>query len=509
MPSTFTKKFQTPTYNATINLNTGLFINGQFVDAVQGGTIEPIELIALLHSVFNPATGEKITSVAAGTKEDVDLAVKAAQQAYKTSWGLKVPGSQRGKLLSKLADLLERDLDQIAALESLNVGKTFSGHPFEYNLSVSTLRYYAGWADKIQGKTIETNELKLAYTRHEPFGVVGAIVPWNGPTMTLAWKLGPALATGNTIVVKPSELTPLTAFKIAELVNEAGFPPGHTAGQAMSEHPHIMKLAFTGSTATGRRVQEASARTNLKAVTLELGGKSPNIIFDDADLEQAVKWAASAIFANAGQMCSAGSRILVQEGVHDKFVESLAAIAKGMAAAKGDPFDPKTGHMPQVSQTQMDRILGYINIAKKEGAQFHAGGVRLGNVGYFVAPTLMTGNNNMKAFREEIFGPVAAVIKFKTEEEAIEIANDTDYGLAAAVFTENSARAIRVSHALEAGSLFVNNYNTLEASVPFGGYKASGVGRELGEYALNISGTHDETRYTRVKAVHVNLGMRL
>ncbi|KAF9020807.1 indole-3-acetaldehyde dehydrogenase [Hymenopellis radicata] len=493
MPSTFTKKFQTPTYNATINLNTGLFINGQFVDAVQGGTID-----------ISSATGEKITSVAAGTKEDVDLAVKAAQQVRaRTS---DVPGSQRGKLLSKLADLLERDLDQIAAWTG---AKTFSGIPLKYNLSVSTLRYYAGWADKIQGKTIETNELKLAYTRHEPFGVVGAIVPWNGPTMTLAWKLGPALATGNTIVVKPSELTPLTAFKIAELVNEAGFPPGvvnvvngygHTAGQAMSEHPHIMKLAFTGSTATGRRVQEASARTNLKAVTLELGGKSPNIIFDDADLEQAVKWAASAIFANAGQMCSAGSRILVQEGVHDKFVESLAAIAKGMAAAKGDPFDPKTGHMPQVSQTRWIVSWGYINIAKKEGAQFHAGGVRLGNVGYFVAPTLMTGNNNMKAFREEIFGLLQPSSSSR-RRRAIEIANDTDYGLAAAVFTENSARAIRVSHALEAGSLFVNNYNTLEASVPFGGYKASGVGRELGEYALNM--------YTRVKAVHVNLGMRL
>ncbi|KAF8913435.1 Aldehyde/histidinol dehydrogenase [Mucidula mucida] len=396
MPSTFTKKFETPHFNATINLNTGLFINGQFVDAALS------------------TTGEKITSVAAETKEAVDLAVKAAQQnmpGIQTFWGLKVPGSQRGTSSHKLADLLERNSEQIAALESLNFGMSLVVHA-----TISTLRYYAGWADKIYGKTIETNELKLAYTKHEPFGVVGAIVPWNECTqMTLAWKLGPALTTGNTIVVKSSKLTPLTAFKIAELVNKTGFPPGvvnivngygHTAGQAISEHPHIMKLAFTESTATGRRIQEASRK-------------------------------------------------------HGR-------ISSPLRSSWAERVRISSSTMPQVSQAQMD-----------VSAQSHAGGVRLCDVGYFVASTIMTGNNKTKAFGEEIFGPVAAVIKFKTEE-------DTDYGLAAAEFTENSARAIRVSHALEAGSLFVNNYNTVEANVPFGGYKMSGVGRKLGEYALNL-----------------------
>ncbi|KAF9016057.1 aldehyde dehydrogenase [Hymenopellis radicata] len=501
MPSTFQQTLDTPTYKGTVNINTGLFINGKFVDPVKGGSID----------VYNPATGKLLTSVAAGSKEDVDIAVAAAKQAYKTSWGLKVPGTQRGKLLNKLADLIERDLDEFAALESLNTGKPFAvSKRFDIGATVSTIRYYAGFADKIQGKTIETSELKLAYTRHEPYGVVGQIVPWNYPLSMVSWKIGPALATGNTIVLKPSELTPLTAQKLAAVIVEAGFPPGvvnivngygSTVGQTIAEHPLIQKVAFTGSTATGRRIQEASAKSNLKAVTLELGGRSPNIIFDDADLEQAIKWASMGIFPNAGQTCSAGSRILVQEGIYDAFVEKFSAAAKALGGAAGDPFSASTQHGPQVSQTQMERVLGYLDLAKKEGATIHVGGERHGEQGYFIQPTVFSGTNAMRSIREEIFGPVASLIKFKTEEEAIEIANDTEYGLAAAVFTENNARAIRVAHALEAGSLFINNYNTIENGMPFGGYKQSGHGRELGEYALQT--------YTQVKAVHINLGMRL
>ncbi|KAF9016045.1 aldehyde dehydrogenase [Hymenopellis radicata] len=499
MPRTYTQTLDTPAYKGTVSINTGLFINGQFVDPVKGDSID----------VYNPATGKVITSVAAGTKDDVDIAVAAAKKAYKTSWGLKVPGSQRGLLLSKLADLIERDIDEFAALESLNTGRPFAiSKAVDITTSIAAIRYYAGFADKVQGKTIETSELKLAYTRHEPYGVVSQIVPWNFPLGMVSWKIGPALATGNTVVLKPSEVTPLTAQKLAANIIEAGFPPGvvnivngygATVGQAIAEDPIIEKVAFTGSTATGRRIQEASAKSNLKAVTLELGGKSPNIIFDDADLEQAVKWTARGIFFNAGQMCSAGSRLLVQEGVYDAFVEHFIAAAKSWAA--GDPFELTTLHGPQGSQTQLDRVLGYLDVAKKEGATVLTGGERLGDKGYFVQPTLFAGTNDMKAVREEIFGPVAALIKFKTEEEAIEIANDSIYGLAAAVFTENNARAIRVAHALEAGSLFVNNYNWLDSSIPFGGYKQSGVGRDLGEYALDM--------YTQVKAVHVNLGLRL
>ncbi|KAF9012267.1 aldehyde dehydrogenase [Hymenopellis radicata] len=501
MPRTYTQTLDTPAYKGTVSINTGLFINGQFVDAVKGDAID----------VYNPATGKVITSVAAGSKDDVDIAVAAAKKAYKTSWGLKVPGAQRGRLLSKLADLIERDIDEFAALESLNTGRPFTvSKALDMTTTIATLRYYAGFADKIQGKTIETSELKLAYTRHEPYGVVGQIVPWNFPLSMVSWKISPALATGNTIVLKPSEVTPLTAQKLASIVIEAGFPPGvlnivngygPTVGQAIAEHPVIEKVAFTGSTATGRRIQEASAKSNLKALSLELGGKSPNIIFDDADLEQAVKWAARSIFPNGGQVCSANSRILVQEGIYDAFVEHFIAAAKSFEGAAGDPFELATQHGPQGSQTQLDRVLGYLDIAKKEGGTILTGGERLGDKGYFVQPTIFAGTNDMKAVREEIFGPVAALIKFKTEEEAIEIANDSVYGLAAAVFTENNARAIRVAHALEAGSLFVNNYNWLDNGMPFGGYKQSGVGRDLGEYALDT--------YTHVKAVHVNLGLRL
>ncbi|KAF9463983.1 aldehyde dehydrogenase [Collybia nuda] len=466
----------------------------------------------MVFRVTNPASGKVITSVAAGSSKDVDIAVNAAKQAYKTVWGLKCPGVTRGRLLNKLADLLERDMDELAALEALDVGKVWdNAKNVDVGSTIAVLRYYAGWADKVHGKTIETNDKKLAYTRHEPYGVVGQIVPWNFPLGMISWKIGPALATGNTVVLKPSEITPLTALRLADLINEAGFPPGvvnivngygHTVGQAISEHPLIEKVAFTGSTLTGRKILKASAESNLKVVTLELGGKSPTIIFDDADVEQAVKWAAHGIFFNMGQVCTAGSRIFVQEGIYDEFLSKFSAIAKGLGAATGDPFTPGTQHGPQVSETQFNRVMGYINSAKAEGATVHVGGERHGQEGYFIQPTIFTETRpDMKIVQEEIFGPVAAVIKFKTEDEVVEAANNTAYGLACNVFSENLSRALRVAHSLEAGTAWVNCAQAGEVCVPFGGYKQSGIGRELGEYALDT--------YTQVKGVHVNIGQKM
>ncbi|KAG6837020.1 hypothetical protein H0H93_016227 [Arthromyces matolae] len=451
------------------------------------------------------ATGKVITPVSVGSSKDVDIAVDAAKKAFKTSWGLKVPGSVRGKLLYKLAELLERDIDEFAALESLDVGKCkvyARAKAGDIRHCIDVFRYYAGWADKVQGKTIETSEDKFAYTRHEPYGVV----------MMLSWKFGPALATGNTIVLKPSEITPLTALRLADLVIEAGFPPGvvnivnghgPVVGQAISEHPLIDKVAFTGSTLVGRKVLKASSESNLKVVTLELGGKSPSIIFDDADLEQAIKWASQGIFSNMGQSCVAGSRIFVQEGIYDQFLTKFTDLTKRLAAATGDPFDVGTLHGPQVSQLQFDviwfpcydllaslmspiqRVMSYIESGKQDGATVHTGGVRHGAEGYFIQPTLFTNTRpEMKIVQEEIFGPVGVVIKFKTEEEVIEAANKSSYGLACHVFSQNISRALRVAHALEAGSAWVNCAQWTDKAVPFGGYKQSGIGRELGEYAL-------------------------
>jgi len=479
-----------------------LFIGGQWVNPIEGGTID----------VINPATGKHIIKVGAGTKKDVDLAVDAANKAYKTTWGLHSPGPVRGKLINKLADLIEERTDEFAALEALDVGKIWAKAKFvDIGTVVTCLRYYAGWADKVHGKTIETNEHKLAYTRHEPYGVVGQIVPWNFPLMMVAIKIGPALATGNTIVLKPSEITPFTALKLADLINKAGFPPGvvnivngygDTVGQAIAEHPLIQKVAFTGSTVTGRKILKASSESNLKDVTLELGGKSPTVIFDDADLDQAVKWAAFGIFFNMGQACIAGSRIFVQEGIYDQFLKVFTAVTADLATKTGDPFVAGNEHGPQVSKLQFDRVMSYIDSGKAEGATLHYGGKRHGDEGYFIQPTIFTDvNHNMKIIKEEIFGPVAAIFKFKDEAEVVELANNTVYGLAANVFTENASRAIRVAHAVEAGTIWVNSAQTVDLNVPFGGYKQSGIGRELGEYALDT--------YTQVKAVHINIGQKL
>ncbi|KAG8907597.1 aldehyde dehydrogenase (NAD(P)(+)) ald5 [Tulasnella sp. 403] len=496
MPGTFNYDFSAHSWQGKSSFSTGLFIDGKFVDGIEGKTI----------SVVNPTTGKEICQVSEGTAKDVNLAVKAAHKAFTTTWGLNCPGSERGRLMLKLADLMDQNADELAALEALDNGKSVVvAKNCDVKDATGTIRYYGGWCDKHHGKTIEVDESKFGYTRHEPIGVVGQIIPWNFPLLMLAWKIGPALATGNTIVLKPSEFTPLTALRMAHLIDEAGFPPGvvnivtgygQTAGTAISSHMDIQKVAFTGSTIVGRAIMKAAADSNLKNVTLELGGKSPNIIFDDADLDQAVKWAAYGIYYNHGQCCCAGSRVFVQESIYDKFMEHFSAHVKTLKV--GDPFHPETFQGPQVSQIQFDRIMGYIQKGKEEGATVHMGGDRLGSEGYFIQPTVFTdAKPGMTIVKDEIFGPVVVIMKFKDEQDIIEKANDTMYGLAAAVFSRDVGRAISTAHALHAGTVWVNCYNQLNYQIPFGGYKQSGIGRELGEYAL--------ANYTNVKAVHVNL----
>ncbi|KZV59828.1 aldehyde dehydrogenase [Peniophora sp. CONT] len=496
----FEHQFTGEAFQGKVNIPTGVFIDNEWSDGGNGTTLD----------VINPTNGKTITKIAEATAADVDRAVKAARRAQNTTWGLKCPGAERGKLMIKLADLMDAHYDELAAVEALDNGKTFAwAKAADLAMSVGTIRYYAGWADKNQGKTIETSESKLVYTRHEPKGVCGQIIPWNFPLMMMAWKLGPALATGNTIVLKPSEFTPLSALYMTKLIKEAGFPPGvvnvlvgygHQVGAAIAEHPDIDKVAFTGSTLVGRKIQEASAKTNLKDVTLELGGKSPNVIFNDADMDLAVNWTSHGIFWNHGQACCAGSRIFVQEGIYDKFLDAFTK--KALSLKLGDPFANDSYQGPQVSQLQYDRIMEYIQSGKDQGATVATGGKRHGTEGYWIQPTIFTDvTPDMRIVREEIFGPVGVVIKFKDEEDVILQANDTDYGLAAAVFTQDVKRAIEVAHRLHAGTAWVNCVNQLHPQVPFGGFKQSGIGRELGEYAL--------ANYTNVKAVHINLGAQI
>jgi aldehyde dehydrogenase (NAD+) len=475
---------------------TGLFIGGEFIASADGKTLDTID----------PTNGKVITAVAEGNSADVDLAVDAAQKAYDTVWGENVPGAARGKILMKFAELIESNLDELAALESLDNGKAFSiAKAFDVPEAAACLRYYAGFADKDGGKVINVDSSKMAYTRHEPIGVVGQIIPWNFPILMLAWKLGPALATGNTIVLKPSEMTPLTALRVAALSLEAGVPKGVinivngyglTVGNAIASHMKILKVAFTGSTLVGRQVMKAAASSNLKNVTLELGGKSPNIIFDDADIDEAVSWACFGIFFNHGQACCAGSRVFVQEGIYEEFMKKY--LAKVQSLTLGDPFHEDTFQGPQISQVQYDRIMGHIESGKKEGATLLTGGKRHGTEGFYIEPTVFSDvHSEHTIFKEEIFGPVVVVTKFKDEAEVIALANKTEYGLASAVFSRDISRAIGVANKIHAGTVWVNCYNQLHTAIPFGGFKSSGIGRELGEYAL--------ANYTSVKAVHINL----
>ncbi|EPS32996.1 Aldehyde dehydrogenase [Penicillium oxalicum] len=484
---------QTP--NLTYEQPLGLFINNEFIKGVEGKTFETI----------NPTTEKVITAVHEATEKDVDIAVKAAREAFEGAWHHVTP-SDRGRMLTKLADLFERDMETLAAIEALDNGKAVTMAKGDIAAASGCLRYYGGWADKITGQTIDTNTETLSYTRHEPVGVCGQIIPWNFPILMWAWKIGPAVAAGNTVIIKTAEQTPLSGLYACKLIVEAGFPPGvinvisgfgRTAGAAISSHMDIDKVAFTGSTLVGRTILQAAAKSNLKKVTLELGGKSPNIVFDDADIDNAISWSNFGIFFNHGQCCCAGSRLLVQEGIYDKFVERF----KERAAKNqlGNPFADDTFQGPQVSQLQFDRIMEYIKHGKNEGATVALGGERHGTEGYFIQPTVFTDvKPDMKIAQEEIFGPVIAITKFKDEAEAIKIGNSTSYGLAAAVHTKNVNTAIRVSNALKAGTVWINNYNMISYQAPFGGFKESGLGRELGSYALD--------NYTQVKTVHYRLG---
>ncbi|KAG1310975.1 hypothetical protein G6F64_004154 [Rhizopus arrhizus] len=475
-----------------LKLQTGLFINNEFVKG--SSTIETI----------NPSTGKVIATVQAAEAKDVDAAVEAAEKAFYGPW-TKMSAFQRANLMQKLAELIDRDNEELSQIETLDNGKgiTFS-RQFDSKQISQTLRYFAGYADKIHSKVIDT-EGCLSYTRHEPLGVCGAIIPWNFPLMMLGWKLGPALATGNTIIVKTSEMTPLSALKVAQLVVEAGFPPGviniitgygAKAGDALSRHMKVSKIAFTGSTLVGRMVMKAAAESNLKKVTLELGGKSPNIIFDDADLDQAVKWAHKGIFFNHGQCCCAGSRIYVQASIYDEFLKKFKEYTN--KTKLGDPHEEDTFQGPQISQAQFDRIMGYIESGKKEGATCYLGGKRWGDKGYYIEPTVFTDvNQDMTIVKEEIFGPVVTVSKFNDVEDVVHMALDTEYGLAAAVFTQNTARALDISNRLQAGTVWVNCYNELDYNTPFGGFRQSGIGRENGEYALE--------NYIQIKTVKINI----
>eukprot|EP00095_Tigriopus_kingsejongensis_P005982 maker-scaffold48_size466083-snap-gene-3.23 protein:Tk05982 transcript:maker-scaffold48_size466083-snap-gene-3.23-mRNA-1 annotation:"aldehyde mitochondrial precursor" len=471
--------------------HTGIFINNEWHNSTSGKTFPTI----------NPATEEVIAEVQEGDKADVEKAVQAAQQAFRlgSPWRA-MDASDRGRLMYKLADLMERDQQYLASLETLDNGKPYSAaYNADLHLAIKCYRYYAGWADKNYGQTIPIDGPHFSYTRHEPVGVCGQIIPWNFPLLMQAWKLGPALATGNVVVMKLAEQTPLTGLYVAELMKEAGYPPGvvnmipgfgATAGAAIANHPMVDKVAFTGSTEVGKLIQ-VNAAANLKRVTLELGGKSPHIILADADLDKAVETAHHGLFFNMGQCCCAGSRIMVEESIYDEFVERTIERAKKRTV--GNPFqDVEQG--PQVDREQFDKILGYIKSGQTEGAKLGYGGERAHDKGYYIQPTVFSDvTDDMKICREEIFGPVQAIQKFKTLEEVAERANKSRYGLGAGIFTRDIEKAAYLSHAVRAGTVWVNCYNVFSAMTPFGGFKESGSGRELGSYGLEA--------YTEVKTI--------
>jgi aldehyde dehydrogenase (NAD+) len=490
MTATAMKRPPTPAIRQT-----KLLIDGKWVDPVDGKSFETV----------NPATGEPIAKVAEGNAKDIDKAVKAARSALESGpWG-RMDAVERAQLLFKLADLIEKNAGELAALESLNCGKTITDSVGDMAGTANTLRYYAGWADKIEGKTVPVRGSFLSYTLRQPVGVVGQIIPWNFPLLMLAWKWGPALACGNTVVMKPAEQTPLTALRVGELALEAGFPPGvinlvngfgETAGDALVVHPDVDKIAFTGHVDTAKIIQKRAADT-LKRTTFELGGKSPNVIFADADMQQAVDGAFHAIYFHCGQCCTAGSRLFVEDKIHKEFVDRLVAKAKGRKL--GDQLDPATEQGPQVSKEQQEKVLGYCEAGQKEGAKLVLGGKRWGERGYYVEPTVFDNvRDEMSIAKDEIFGPVVSILPFKGFDEVVDRANRTHYGLAAAIFTKNIDKAHLYAKAVKAGTVWVNCYHIVDTTTPFGGFKMSGQGRENGEAALD--------HYTETKTVTVKLG---
>jgi aldehyde dehydrogenase (NAD+) len=487
---------QAETESVVLAVSTKLLINNHWVDSESGETF----------ATCNPSTGEEICQVAAANAADVDKAVRAARNAFESGTWRRMSASERGRLLYRLADLIEKHADELARLEALDNGKPVSvARRVDVAKTIACYRYFAGWADKVQGKTIPIDGDYFCYTRCEPVGVVGQIIPWNYPMLMQAWKLAPALATGNTVILKPAEQTPLSALRVGELILEAGFPegvvnllPGYgpTAGAAIARHMDVDKVAFTGSTEVGRLILEAAAKSNLKRVTLELGGKSPNIIFADTDLDEAVEGAHNGLFSNQGQICCAGSRVFVEEKIYDQFLKK--SVVRAGRRVVGDPLDPCTEQGPQVDQEQFDKIMSFIESGKTEGAVLACGGKRIGERGYFIEPTVFGEvQDEMKMAREEIFGPVMSVIPFRSLEEVILRANKTIYGLAAGVWTRDIKKAHAIANQVRSGTVWVNCYNVLDTRAPFGGFKQSGIGRELGEYGLQ--------QYTEVKTVTVKL----